>query len=47
MKPHVLPPLVEEPRTLEDVVFTWTLEGWRTLSKKEHSPVFHAGGSPW
>ncbi|KAL2264287.1 hypothetical protein VTK26DRAFT_7892 [Humicola hyalothermophila] len=47
MKELVLPPLVEEPRILEDQVHTWTVEGWRTLSKKEHGPVFHAGGYPW
>ncbi|KAK3939543.1 ubiquitin carboxyl-terminal hydrolase [Diplogelasinospora grovesii] len=47
MKPLVLPPLIEEPRILEDQVHTWTVESWRTLAKKEHGPVFHAGGYPW
>lgn len=47
MKELVLAPLVEEPRILEDQVDTWTVESWRTLSKKEHGPVFHAGGYPW
>lgn len=47
MKEHVLPPLIEEPRILEDQVFTWTVEGWRSLNKKEHGPVFMAGGFPW
>lgn len=47
MKDIVLPPLVEEPRILEDAVFTWTVEGWRSLQKKEHGPVFEAGGFPW
>ena len=47
MKDIVLPPLVEEPRILEDAIFTWTVEGWRSLQKKEHGPVFEAGGFPW
>ncbi|KAI0472166.1 hypothetical protein GGR56DRAFT_678006 [Xylariaceae sp. FL0804] len=47
MKALVLPPLLEEPKTLEEVVNTWTVDSWRTLAKKEHGPVFQAGGSPW
>ncbi|KAK0752159.1 hypothetical protein B0T18DRAFT_404252 [Schizothecium vesticola] len=47
MKSFVLPPLSEEPRILDDQVNTWTIEGWRTLNKKEHGPTFEAGGSPW
>ncbi|KAK3328499.1 hypothetical protein B0T19DRAFT_424769 [Cercophora scortea] len=47
MKEHVLTPLVEEPQILEDVVSTWTVDSWRTLGKKEHGPVFEAGGYPW
>jgi len=47
MKSIVLPQLLEEPRILEDVVDTWQVDGWRQLSKKEHGPIFQAGGSPW
>ncbi|KAK4148186.1 uncharacterized protein C8A04DRAFT_33677 [Dichotomopilus funicola] len=47
MKQHVLPPLVEEPKIIEDQVHTWSVEGWRALLKKEHGPLFHAGGYPW
>ncbi|KAI1079311.1 cysteine proteinase [Whalleya microplaca] len=47
MKEIVLPPLLEEPKVLEDVVNTWTVENWRGLSKKEHGPIFEAGGYPW
>ncbi|KAK4159020.1 ubiquitin carboxyl-terminal hydrolase [Cladorrhinum sp. PSN259] len=47
MKELVLPPLVEEPRILEDVVSTWEVEGWRAMNKKERGPVFQAGGYPW
>lgn len=47
MKEVVLPPLLEEPKIVDDVVDTWTVEGWRSLSKKEHGPIFEAGGFPW
>lgn len=47
MKEIVLIPLLEEPKVLEDVVDTWTVENWRSLNKKEHGPVFQAGGFPW
>ncbi|KAM7208755.1 hypothetical protein V8F20_000918 [Naviculisporaceae sp. PSN 640] len=47
MKDVVLTPLADEPRILEDTVHTWTVESWRSLSKKEHGPVFEAGGYPW
>lgn len=47
MKEIVLPPLLDEPKALEDAVDTWTVENWRQLSKKEHGPIFHAGGFPW
>lgn len=47
MKETVLPPLLDEPKTLEDAVNTWTVENWRALSKKEHGPIFEAGGFPW
>ncbi|KAI0124385.1 ubiquitin carboxyl-terminal hydrolase [Xylariales sp. AK1849] len=47
VKEIVLPPLLEEPKILEDVVNTWTIDNWRTLPKKEHGPIFHAGGYPW
>ncbi|KAI8304182.1 ubiquitin carboxyl-terminal hydrolase [Colletotrichum asianum] len=47
MKDVIFPPLLEEPRILEDVHHTWTVESWRSMSKKEHGPVFEAGGYPW
>lgn len=47
MKDVILTPLQEEPRVLEDAVYTWSVEGWRSMSKKEHGPVFEAGGYPW
>lgn len=43
----MLPPLAEEPPILDDAVYTWRIEAWNSLSKKEHGPVFHAGGHPW
>lgn len=47
MKELVLVPLNEEPRILEDVVDTWSIQSWRGLGKKEHGPIFKAGGCPW
>ncbi|PHH89821.1 hypothetical protein CDD83_5201 [Cordyceps sp. RAO-2017] len=47
MKELALPPLLDEPKILQDYTHTWTVENWRSLGKKEHGPVFHAGGSPW
>ncbi|KAH6654986.1 hypothetical protein BKA67DRAFT_515271 [Truncatella angustata] len=48
MRDLVLPPILEEPRILEDVVSTWHIEDWRAFqAKKEHGPVFQAGGFPW
>lgn len=47
MKEICLPPLIDEPKILGDYNHTWTVENWRTLSKKEHGPIFQAGGFPW
>ncbi|TDZ12865.1 Ubiquitin carboxyl-terminal hydrolase 21 [Colletotrichum sidae] len=47
MKDVIFPHLHEEPRVLEDVVNTWSVEAWRSMSKKEHGPLFQAGGHPW
>ncbi|KAH6696852.1 ubiquitin carboxyl-terminal hydrolase [Plectosphaerella plurivora] len=43
----IFPPLVEDPPILEDVVNTWEIESWRSLPKREHGPMFQAGGFPW
>lgn len=47
MRELVLPYLPDEPKILEDAEHTWTVENWRDQAKKEHGPVFHAGGYPW
>jgi ubiquitin carboxyl-terminal hydrolase 7 len=47
MKEIVLPTLIDEPQTLEDVVYTWKVDSWRALPKKEHGPIIQAGGFPW
>jgi ubiquitin carboxyl-terminal hydrolase 7 len=47
MKEVVLTPLLDEPKILEDHHYTWTVENWRNLNKKEHGPTFQAGGYPW
>ncbi|CAG1983299.1 unnamed protein product [Fusarium graminearum] len=47
MKEICLPPLIDEPKILGDYDYTWTVDNWRSLNKKEHGPVFQAGGFPW
>jgi ubiquitin carboxyl-terminal hydrolase 7 len=47
MKALVLPPLLEEPPIIEDAVHTWEIGDWRNLGKREHGPIFQAGGFPW
>ena len=47
MKEVVVPPMLEEYKILDDVVYTWSIENWRQLQKKEHGPIFKAGGFPW
>ncbi|RFU33440.1 hypothetical protein B7463_g2871, partial [Scytalidium lignicola] len=47
MKELILPPLVEQPPIIEDAIHTWNIENWRSMSKKEHGPIFLAGGYPW
>ena len=27
--------------------FSWTIEDWAKLSKREHGPKFEVGGTPW
>ncbi|KAI1326876.1 cysteine proteinase [Xylariaceae sp. FL0255] len=47
IKEIVLPPLPDEPKVLEDAIHTWKIENIRGLNKKEHGPIFQAGGYPW
>jgi ubiquitin carboxyl-terminal hydrolase 7 len=30
-----------------EAVHTWEIEGWRTMMRREHGPVFKAGEHPW
>jgi ubiquitin carboxyl-terminal hydrolase 7 len=47
MREILFPPLPEDPKVLDDVVDTWTVVSWKSMSKKEHGPRFMAGGVPW
>ncbi|KAK2601922.1 ubiquitin-specific protease ubp15 [Conoideocrella luteorostrata] len=47
MKELALPPLLDEPKILEDAHDNWSVENWRNMGKREHGPIFHAGGHPW
>ncbi|KAF2220554.1 hypothetical protein BDZ85DRAFT_241274 [Elsinoe ampelina] len=46
MKERWMPPLPDLEIQAEEV-HTWEIEGWRTLPKRTHGPVFQAGGHPW
>lgn len=47
LKEIVLPPLAEQPEIIAEAEHTWHIEKWRTLTRREHGPVFEAGGFPW
>jgi ubiquitin carboxyl-terminal hydrolase 7 len=47
MREIVFPPLPDDPKILDDVVDTWSITAWKSMSKKEHGPRFMAGGVPW
>jgi ubiquitin carboxyl-terminal hydrolase 7 len=40
-------PLNGDLEAVDETHFTWEVDNWRQLSRKEHSPVFHCGGQPW
>jgi len=46
MKARVLPELPDQ-ETETGAVFTWKVEGWRSMAKKERGPTFQCGGYPW
>lgn len=46
MKKKFLPDLPDLEIAAE-AVHTWNIKGWSKLGKKEHGPIFEAGGSPW
>jgi hypothetical protein len=47
MKELVLPLLPEQPPIIEDKVHTWAIENWRDHPRRDHGPIFEAGGHPW
>lgn len=46
MKARILPELPDQETETESV-FTWKIENWRNLPKKERGPIFQCGGHPW
>lgn len=46
MKVRVLPE-VPDQEIESEVYHTWHIDKWRSLSRKEHGPVFECGGAPW
>ncbi|KAJ2896431.1 ubiquitin carboxyl-terminal hydrolase [Zalerion maritima] len=48
MKDTVYMSVAEEPLNVLDHQYnSWEVKNWRSLSKKEHGPIFMAGGYPW
>jgi hypothetical protein len=47
MKELVLPDLQEQPPILETQVHNWAIENWRDHPRRDHGPIFEAGGHPW
>lgn len=45
MKKHL--PELPDHETEAEAHHTWELRDWRTLTRREHGPVFQCGGSPW
>ena len=47
MKELIFQPTVEDPPILAEAEHTWHIENWRSLPRREHGPIFEAGGFPW
>ncbi|KAI9659775.1 MAG: hypothetical protein M1829_006537 [Trizodia sp. TS-e1964] len=47
MAKYVLPDLHPEQKPLAETHFTWKIENWRSMSKKERSPKFECADAPW
>ncbi|KAF1848153.1 cysteine proteinase [Cucurbitaria berberidis CBS 394.84] len=45
LKKHM--PESEENETEDQVYNTWEIKDWRTLTRREHGPVFECAGHPW
>lgn len=46
MKKHMFPPL-DDLEIASEAHHTWHIEKWRSLSRREHGPVFTCGDIPW
>ncbi|KAF1969777.1 cysteine proteinase [Bimuria novae-zelandiae CBS 107.79] len=40
-------PELPDQETEAEAHFTWEIRDWRTLTRREHGPVFECGGIPW
>ncbi|KAF2269585.1 ubiquitin carboxyl-terminal hydrolase-like protein [Lojkania enalia] len=45
LKKHM--PELPDQETEAEAWNTWEIREWRTLTRREHGPVFHCGGHPW
>lgn len=40
-------PEIPDQETEAETYHTWEIKDWRTLTRREHGPVFECGGHPW
>ncbi|KAF2703011.1 cysteine proteinase [Pleomassaria siparia CBS 279.74] len=40
-------PELFDQETEAETTFTWDIKDWRSLTRREHGPVFECGGHPW
>lgn len=40
-------PELPDQETAAQTFSTWKIEDWRTLTRREHGPLFECGGHPW
>jgi ubiquitin carboxyl-terminal hydrolase 7 len=40
-------PELPDQETEAETFSTWNIEDWRTLTRREHGPLFECGGHPW
>ncbi|KAF8460666.1 hypothetical protein BDZ91DRAFT_738896 [Kalaharituber pfeilii] len=47
MKKHLLGEPIQDLEVIGEAHFTWEIEGWRSMERKVHGPVFECAGNPW
>lgn len=47
MKKHLLQEPLPDLEIIDETSFTWEIDGWRSMERKVHGPIFDCGGHPW